>query len=58
MRSDFNDGHTAKAFQLFVVEGRPAKEVARTLAITTRAVYEAKARVLRRLRQELEGLLD
>ena len=41
-----------------VVTGRPAAAVAQQLGITVNAVYLAKSRVLRRLRQELEGLLD
>jgi RNA polymerase sigma-70 factor (ECF subfamily) len=42
----------------FVVVGRPAAEVARQLGISENAVHLAKGRVLRRLREELEGLLD
>jgi RNA polymerase sigma-70 factor (ECF subfamily) len=49
---------TWKAFWEYVVADRPAAEVARDLAITENAVYIAKSRVLRRLRQELDGLLD
>ncbi|HEV3262870.1 MAG TPA: sigma-70 family RNA polymerase sigma factor [Gemmataceae bacterium] len=41
-----------------VVAGRPVEEVAGELGISVNAVYVAKSRVLRRLRQELEGLLD
>lgn len=41
-----------------VVEGRPTAEVAVRLGMTTAAVLQAKSRVLRRLRQELSGLLD
>jgi hypothetical protein len=33
-------------------------EVARDLGITVNAVYLARSRVLRRLHQELDGLLD
>jgi len=40
------------------ISGRPAAEVAAELGISEGAVYVAKHRVLRRLRQELEGLLD
>lgn len=40
-----------------VVKGRPAADVASELGITTNAVYLAKARVLAKLRQELDGLL-
>ncbi len=49
---------TWKACWEFVVAGRPAADVARELGISENAVYLAKARVLRRLRTELEGLLD
>jgi RNA polymerase sigma-70 factor (ECF subfamily) len=41
-----------------VVSGRPAAEVAAELGISVDSVYAAKSRVLRRLRQELQGLLD
>jgi RNA polymerase sigma-70 factor (ECF subfamily) len=37
---------------------RPAAEVAAELGISENAVYIAKLRVVRRLRQELQGLLD
>lgn len=47
-----------KAFWGMVVEGKPAAEVATELSLTPEAVYAAKARVLRRLRDELEGLMD
>lgn len=38
--------------------GRPAAEVAAELGISIDAVYTARYRVLRRLREQLEGLLD
>ena len=41
-----------------VVVGRPTAEIAAELGITENAVYIAKHRVLRRLRQELEGMLE
>jgi RNA polymerase sigma-70 factor (ECF subfamily) len=41
-----------------IVSGRPADEVARQLGMSRNAVYIAKCRVLRRLRQELDGLAD
>ncbi len=40
------------------IESRPAADVARELGLTVAAVYAAEARVLRRLRQELDGLLN
>jgi RNA polymerase sigma-70 factor (ECF subfamily) len=49
---------TWKACWETVVEGRPADEVARELGVSENAVYIAKCRVLRRLRQELNGLVD
>jgi RNA polymerase sigma-70 factor (ECF subfamily) len=41
-----------------VVCGREPAEVAKELGITVNAVYLAKSRVLRRLRQELAGMLE
>lgn len=49
---------TWKACWEYMIIDRPAAEVARELGITVNAVYLAKSRVLARLRQELEGLLD
>jgi RNA polymerase sigma-70 factor (ECF subfamily) len=49
---------TWKACWACVVEGRPAAAVAGELGMTLNAVYLAKSRVLRRLHQELKGLLD
>jgi RNA polymerase sigma-70 factor (ECF subfamily) len=57
MRAEFQPA-TWKACWEFVGAGRPAAEVARELGITANAVYIAKSRVLRRLREELSGLLD
>lgn len=49
---------TWRAWCEFVVAGRPAADVAKELGTSAHAVYLAKARVLRRLREELDGLLD
>jgi RNA polymerase sigma-70 factor (ECF subfamily) len=57
MQADFQPV-TWKACWEYVVAGRPAAEVAAELGITVNAVHLAKSRVLRRLRQELAGLLD
>jgi RNA polymerase sigma-70 factor (ECF subfamily) len=57
MQTDFQPT-TWKAFQECQVAGRPAADVAAELGISAGAVYVAKSRVLARLRQELEGLLD
>jgi RNA polymerase sigma-70 factor (ECF subfamily) len=57
MQSDFHPT-TWKACWEHVVCDRPVADVAQELNITVNAVYLAKSRVLRRLRQELAGLLD
>ena len=57
MRTDFQP-NTWRACWEHVAQGRPVAEVAAELGISVRAVYLAKARVLRRLRQELNGLWD
>jgi RNA polymerase sigma-70 factor, ECF subfamily len=49
---------TWKACWELVVQGRSASDVAAELNMTVGAVRAAKFRVLSRLRQELEGLLD
>ncbi len=41
-----------------VANGRPAPEVARELGISVNSVYLARGRVLKRLRQELDGLWE
>jgi len=57
MRSDFQPD-TWRACWEYVVAGRPAAEVAAELGLSVNAVHLAKSRVLRHLRQELQGLLD
>jgi RNA polymerase sigma-70 factor (ECF subfamily) len=57
IQNDFQPG-TWAAWTEHGVARRPAGEVAAELGLTVRAVYLAKYRVLRRLRQELDGLLD
>jgi RNA polymerase sigma-70 factor (ECF subfamily) len=57
MRSEFQPS-TWKACWEHAVAGRSAAEVARELGMTVGAVYAAKFRVLARLRQELQDLLD
>lgn len=57
IQTDF-PGPTWQAFWGVVVDGRPAAEVAAGLGVSVNAVYLAKSRVLRRLREELAGLLD
>jgi len=57
MQTDF-EPTTWKACWEHIVSGRSAAEVGRELGITEGAVYVAKYRVLRRLRENLKGLLD
>jgi RNA polymerase sigma factor (sigma-70 family) len=49
---------TWQAFRRQVLDGAPAQEAAMELGITVNAALIAKSRVLARLRQEGEGLLD
>ncbi len=57
MQSDFQPA-TWRAFWEHGVLARPAAEVAAEMGLSLAAVYGAKFRVLSRLRQELQGLLD
>jgi RNA polymerase sigma-70 factor (ECF subfamily) len=57
IRRDFNDT-TWSAFHGVTVEGRSAADVAAGLGISVNAVWLARHRVVRRLREELEGLLE
>jgi RNA polymerase sigma-70 factor, ECF subfamily len=47
-----------QAFWETTANGRSGEEVARELGISINAVYQAKSRLLRRLRAELRGLID
>lgn len=57
IRADFQE-RTWLAYLGVVVQGRAAAAVAAELGMSEMAVYLARHRVLTRLRQELEGLLD
>lgn len=57
MKSEFEE-RTWKACWEHIVSGKTAVEVGETLGMTEAAVNVAKSRVLRRLREELRGLLD
>jgi RNA polymerase sigma-70 factor (ECF subfamily) len=57
IRGDFAP-HTWQAFCRCTLDGHPAADVARDLGMTLDAVYQAKARVLRRVREEFADLLD
>ena len=45
------DPRTYQAFELFALQGIPAREVARTAGLTRNAVYQARKNVVRRLKQ-------
>jgi RNA polymerase sigma-70 factor (ECF subfamily) len=47
------DAHNWRAFELVWVENLPATEVAGTTGLTASAVYVAKSRILKRLREEI-----
>jgi RNA polymerase sigma-70 factor, ECF subfamily len=57
LRSEFEE-RTYQAFWRMAVERRSAAEVAAELGMTSRAVRQAKYRVLCRLRQELDGWFE
>jgi len=57
MQAEF-EPTTWQACWEMAANGRPAADVARELGITVAAAYAAKARVVRRLRRELDGLVD
>jgi RNA polymerase sigma-70 factor (ECF subfamily) len=52
------EGPTWRAFWRVVVEGQASADVAGALGMTCNAVYVAKSRVLRRLREEFGDLID
>jgi RNA polymerase sigma-70 factor (ECF subfamily) len=49
---------TLRAFRRLALEGADGAETAKELGLSLVAVYKAKSRVLRRIRQEAEGLID
>lgn len=55
MRTDFEE-RTWQAFWRTAVDESPPADVADELGMSVAAVYKARSRVLRRLRQELDGL--
>lgn len=57
MKAEFPE-HTWQACWKVVVEGQSAAQAARELGITENAIYVAKCRVLRRLREELAELME
>jgi RNA polymerase sigma-70 factor, ECF subfamily len=57
IQPEFED-RTWRAFWRMAVDDRSAAEVAAELEMNTGAVRQAKCRVLKRLREEMDGLLD
>ena len=57
IQPEFED-RTWRAFWRMAVDDRPAAEVAVELEMTPHAVRQAKYRVLHRLREEMDGLLE
>jgi RNA polymerase sigma-70 factor (ECF subfamily) len=49
---------TLQAFRRLALDGASGAEVAQELGLSVPAVYVAKSRVLQRIRQEAEGLID
>lgn len=56
MKNEFEESTWRACWESAVV-GRQADSIARELGISVNAVYLAKGRVLRRLRQELDGMM-
>lgn len=57
VRADFEPA-TWKAFRLTALDGQEVATVAEALGLTANAVKLAKHRVMKRLKQEAEGLID
>ena len=57
VRREFRD-QTWQAFSMAAIEGVPTESIAEKLGITVNAVFVAKSKVLRRIREEGAGLLE
>jgi RNA polymerase sigma-70 factor (ECF subfamily) len=57
VRPEFTEA-TWQAFQRLALDGAPGQVVAEELGLSVNAVLIAKSRVLARLRQEAQGLVD
>jgi RNA polymerase sigma-70 factor, ECF subfamily len=57
IRGDFED-RTWRAFWRMTVDDVPAADVAQELGMAANAVHQARYRVLRRLREEMAGLIE
>jgi RNA polymerase sigma-70 factor (ECF subfamily) len=53
---EFNDEYQ-RAFDLVVLQDRNIRDAAELMGVEPEFIYQAKSRILRRLRQEFEGLL-
>lgn len=58
VRARYEDGVTFQAFEAVVVHGRSTSEVAGALGLSIDSVYQAKTRVLARLRIQLDAMGD
>lgn len=57
MKAEFPD-HSWRACWSLVVEGRNGREIATELGVSESTVYVSKCRIVKRLREELDGLLE
>jgi RNA polymerase sigma-70 factor (ECF subfamily) len=57
VRPDFEET-TWNAFQRFALDGLPAAQVAGEIGMSLNAVLLAKSRIMKRLREEADGLID
>ena len=57
LQSEFRPA-TWAAVRKYVMESRPAAEIAAETGVSVWTIYAAKSRLLARLREELDGLLD
>ncbi len=57
MRKEFAP-QTWQALKLFVSTDKTAQEIADATGVSTSTIYTAKSRLMKRLRQDLEGLMD
>jgi RNA polymerase sigma-70 factor, ECF subfamily len=57
LQSEFSD-QDCQAFQLVLMEGLTPKDAAATLGVSVNSIYIAKSRILKRVRDEFDDLLD
>jgi DNA-directed RNA polymerase specialized sigma24 family protein len=56
VRQQYENNHTFRAFERFVIKGEPAAQVAEDLGMQVNGVYKAKERVALAVRAQLEAL--